>query len=39
VVGQRPDELLQGPGTDPATVRMMSDCLARDSGFDVEVLN
>lgn len=39
VVGQRPGELLQGPGTDPATVRLMSDCLARDSGFDVEVLN
>jgi PAS domain S-box-containing protein len=37
--GQKPGDLLQGPETDPATVRHMSERLARREGFAVEVLN
>jgi len=39
VIGRKPGELLQGPGTDLETVRYMSERLADGQGFDVEVLN
>ncbi|MCP5520274.1 MAG: response regulator [Verrucomicrobiales bacterium] len=39
VRGQKPGSLLQGPGTDPATVRLMHDRLQAGEGFSVEVLN
>ncbi len=38
-LGRRPGELLQGPDTDPDTVAMMREALARDEGFVAEVLN
>ncbi|MEQ8587221.1 MAG: ATP-binding protein [Thalassobaculaceae bacterium] len=38
-IGKKPGELLQGPDTDPATVTLVRDSLARGSGFDVEILN
>lgn len=38
-VGRKPGEILQGPGTDPATVAHMSRQLAMGQGFQVEVLN
>ena len=39
VIGRKPGRLLQGPDTDPETIRKMSEALARGEGFDVEVLN
>jgi PAS domain S-box-containing protein len=39
VRGQSPGRILQGPGTDRATVEQMRDCLKRGEGFEVEVLN
>jgi diguanylate cyclase (GGDEF)-like protein/PAS domain S-box-containing protein len=40
VRGQRPGAILQGPDTDPETVRFMRERLARGEGFSgVEVLN
>ena len=38
-VGRTPGDLLQGPGTDPATVREMRDGLLTGRGFRVEVVN
>jgi len=37
--GQKPGTLLQGPGTDPATVEHMRKCIRRGEGFRVELLN
>lgn len=39
IVGLKPGRLLQGPDTNPETVRLMNEALARGSGFDVEILN
>lgn len=39
VVGLRPGDLLQGPRTDPAVVEQMRLALARQEGFNVEILN
>ena len=39
VIGQKPGNLLQGPDTDPDTVRYMRDRLSAGQGFEVEVLN
>lgn len=39
VKGRKPGEMLQGPGTDPATVRRISECLARGEPFYEEILN
>ncbi|TVQ51876.1 MAG: PAS domain S-box protein, partial [Phycisphaerales bacterium] len=39
VVGRKPGSILQGPGTDPETVRHMREAIARGEAFDVEVLN
>jgi PAS domain S-box-containing protein len=39
MLGKRPGTLLQGPGTDTATVRRMSAHLARGEGFSEEILN
>jgi len=39
VAGKKPGLLLQGPGTDPETVRHMSDRLRQGEGFSTEVLN
>lgn len=38
-IGQRPGDLLQGPETDPATVRLISRKLASHEPVDVEILN
>lgn len=38
-IGQKPGDLLQGPETDPATVRLISAKLARHEAIDVEILN
>jgi len=38
-IGQKPGELLQGPETDPATVRLISKKLAGHESVDVEILN
>ncbi|MCR9072721.1 MAG: ATP-binding protein [Alphaproteobacteria bacterium] len=38
-VGLKPGDFLQGPDTDPKTVREMGTCLSQGVGFDVEVLN
>lgn len=38
-LGQKPGVLLQGPDTDPTVVAQISECLAKQSGFDVEILN
>ena len=38
-IGQRPGALLQGPGTDPETVRMISARLQAQEGFSAEILN
>ena len=38
-VGHKPGEILQGPGTDPATVRRISERLKRGEGFREELLN
>lgn len=39
VIGSKPGHLLQGPDTDPETVRHMSERLAKAQGFEVEILN
>jgi PAS domain S-box-containing protein len=39
VAGRTPGSVLQGPGTDPATVRAMRDRIRRREGFSVELLN
>jgi PAS domain S-box-containing protein len=39
VRGRKPGAFLQGPATDPATVRHMAACLARGEGFEVEIVN
>ncbi|MFO1371765.1 MAG: PAS domain S-box protein [Candidatus Competibacteraceae bacterium] len=40
VLGRKPGEFLQGPETDPATVRLMAESLARGEGFkNIEILN
>ncbi|HUG12443.1 MAG TPA: PAS domain-containing protein, partial [Opitutaceae bacterium] len=39
VIGRKPGELLQGPGTDPVIVESMRRAIARHEGFDVEILN
>ena len=39
VRGRRPGSFLQGPETDPATMRLMHDRVARGEGFSVEILN
>lgn len=39
VVGRRPGAILQGPDTDPETIRYMSECLRRQESISVEVLN
>ena len=38
-IGQKPGDLLQGPETDPATVRLVSRKLAVHEPVDVEILN
>ena len=38
-IGQKPGDLLRGPGTDPAVVTYMHDQLAKEEGFTTEVLN
>ncbi|MDZ7654233.1 MAG: PAS domain S-box protein [Burkholderiaceae bacterium] len=38
--GRKPGAVLQGPGTDPATVQQIRACLARGEGFSgIEILN
>jgi PAS domain S-box-containing protein len=37
--GRKPGTLLQGPDTDPQTIRHIQECLQRGEGFDVEILN
>jgi len=39
ILGRKPGPLLQGPGTDPETVRQIGDHLRRGEGFSVEILN
>ena len=39
VIGQKPGQLLQGPRTNPRTVALIRECLARGEGFSVELLN
>ncbi|MBN9692062.1 MAG: PAS domain S-box protein [Verrucomicrobia bacterium] len=39
VKGQKPGAILQGPDTDPATIRYMQEHLARGAGFKAEILN
>jgi PAS domain S-box-containing protein len=39
VIGQKPGEFLQGPDTDPSTVRYMGECIKARCGFGVEVVN
>ena len=39
VIGRKPGAVLQGPGTDPATVEHMRSCLGRGDGFKTEILN
>ena len=39
VVGRRPGDFLQGPDTNPQTVAYMRDQLAREEGFNVELIN
>ena len=39
VIGRRPGDFLQGPDTDPGVVAHMAGCIARQLGFDVELLN
>ncbi|TVR49126.1 MAG: PAS domain-containing protein [Puniceicoccaceae bacterium] len=37
--GKKPGDVLQGPDTDRATVRRMSEAVVRGEGFQVEILN
>jgi PAS domain S-box-containing protein len=39
VKGRKPGSFLQGPETDPETVRYMSECLRQGMGFKVEIVN
>jgi PAS domain S-box-containing protein len=39
VLGRKPGEFLQGPDTDPATVRLVSERLRERRGFSVELIN
>ncbi len=39
VVGRKPGELLQGPATDPTTVRWMHQCVSQGQGFSTRLLN
>ncbi|WP_371131392.1 PAS domain S-box protein [Rhodoferax sp.] len=39
VLGRKPGEVLQGEATDPATVELMRDALARQAYFEVDVIN
>ena len=39
VIGQKPGDLLQGPDTDPDTVLFMHEKIAKQEGFQVEVIN
>ena len=39
VKGRSPGAVLQGPNTDPETVRIMGDAIAQGQGFTVEILN
>lgn len=39
VVGRRPGDFLQGPGTDPETIEYMRGCIAAQQPFSCEVLN
>jgi PAS domain S-box-containing protein len=39
IIGKKPGTFLQGPGTDPATVRLISSSLREHSGVKVEILN
>jgi len=39
MLGKKPGSVLQGPGTDPETVRQIGQQLRRGEGFSVEILN
>jgi two-component system, sensor histidine kinase and response regulator len=39
MLGRKPGELLQGPATDPTTVRWMHQCLSQGQGFSTRLLN
>lgn len=39
MLGRNPGDVLQRPETDPATIQQMHDALARQEGFEVDVLN
>lgn len=39
IIGRKPGEFLQGPDTDPAVVKRMSECVREGRGFSAEVLN
>jgi PAS domain S-box-containing protein len=39
MVGRKPGELLQGPGTDPTTVRWIHQCVSQGQGFSTRLLN
>ena len=38
-LGKTPGSVLQGPGTDPATVQRIRECLRKGEGFSEEILN
>jgi PAS domain S-box-containing protein len=38
-IGRKPGQLLQGPDTDPATIKLMSDKLQAQEPFEVEAIN
>jgi len=38
-IGRMPGDLLQGPLTDPATLRLMAQGITDGTGFDVEIVN
>jgi len=39
VLGRKPAQFLQGPGTDPDTCRLMGEAIRAGRGFNVELLN
>ena len=39
VMGRKPGSFLQGPGSSPATIRIMRDAIAAQQGFEVDILN
>ncbi len=39
MVGQKPGEILQGPDSDPESIAHMSDQLAKQEGFHVQIVN